>query len=129
LTNFKNIVYASSFIKESETAFPKVANISSEIGAKLKLVYINKPNNFETSPTVLESMNRIANLAPGDHEFTIYNEFTDEEGIVKYAESVNADIIAIATHGKRGIRAMFSSLTERLVNHSDTPVLSLSMYQ
>lgn len=49
---------------------------------------------------------------------------TVDEGIIKYAESVDADLIVIATHGRTGLSRFFmGNLSEVVVNYSPIPVL------
>jgi nucleotide-binding universal stress UspA family protein len=49
------------------------------------------------------------------------------ETIVSLAEKNHADLIVMATHGRRGIaRALLGSVTEKVVRLSHTPVLTVS---
>lgn len=46
------------------------------------------------------------------------------DGIVKYSEEINADLIVMGSHGASGYQEMFiGSNTEKVVRASDTPVL------
>lgn len=48
--------------------------------------------------------------------------------ILDYAEDENIDLIAMGTHGRRGLGRMFlGSVTERVVRTSDVPVLTVHM--
>ena len=54
--------------------------------------------------------------------------FNEEEAILDFAHQQKADLIVMATHQRRGLAHMFmGSITEDTVNHSDIPVLSISI--
>jgi hypothetical protein len=54
--------------------------------------------------------------------------FNEEEAILDFAHEQDADLIVMATHQRRGLAHMLlGSITEDTVNHSDIPVLSLSI--
>ncbi|QOS13055.1 UspA domain protein [Haloferax gibbonsii] len=46
--------------------------------------------------------------------------------ILRYAEEVDADLIVMGTHGRRGIeRYLLGSVTERVLRMADVPVLTI----
>jgi nucleotide-binding universal stress UspA family protein len=50
---------------------------------------------------------------------------TEEEGIIYFADSINADLIALATHGRTGFaHVLAGSIAEEVVSHSKRPVLT-----
>jgi len=60
--------------------------------------------------------------------FTIIRDVFPDEGILKYAKESNADIIAMATHARRGLAHLFSgSLTEDVLNHLNIPLWSFKL--
>ena len=73
-------------------------------------------------------MNSFLKKCPkGNCSINIYNSLNEESGIQKFSASINADLIAMTTHGKTGFMKMISpSITESLVNHSEIPVLSVN---
>jgi nucleotide-binding universal stress UspA family protein len=55
----------------------------------------------------------------------VYNDRSEEEGILNFAATINADLIAMATHGRTGLsHALIGSIAEDVVNHSKRPVLT-----
>jgi|Deesub1362B_J571_1020462.scaffolds.fasta_scaffold00033_99 nucleotide-binding universal stress UspA family protein len=47
-------------------------------------------------------------------------------GILKTAEDISADLIIMTTHGRGGVeKALFGSVTEKIIRNSDIPVISL----
>lgn len=60
--------------------------------------------------------------------FEIYNDLKVERGIMNYAKSQNADLIALGTHGRKGLAHFLTgSLSEGLVNHAKRPVLTFKI--
>ena len=56
------------------------------------------------------------------------NANTVEQGVNDFTNSKAIDLIAICTHGKSGLRQLFSpSITEELANHTLLPLLSIKL--
>ncbi|HEY0652884.1 MAG TPA: universal stress protein [Chryseosolibacter sp.] len=123
---FVNIVYASS-LNENEKAFAQIVkNTQDMYNAKVHLVRINTPMNFQPDHDVKRVMQEFARkVGLKDYTMHIYNDKSEEEGIQHFASSINADLIAMATHGRTGFaHVLVGSITEDVVNHSNRPVLT-----
>jgi nucleotide-binding universal stress UspA family protein len=60
-----------------------------------------------------------------NYTLSIFNDLSEEEGIIHFAEAVNADLIAMATHGRTGFaHVLVGSIAEDVVNHARKPVLT-----
>ncbi len=60
------------------------------------------------------------------YSYAIIDAVTEEAGIIRYAKEINADVIALYTHGRTGLSHWFhGSIAEKVVNHSEVPVLTL----
>jgi len=58
-----------------------------------------------------------------DYTLNIYNDFIEEDGIIYYSEDIEADMIALGTHGRTGFMHLISgSIAEDVVNHAKRPV-------
>ncbi|MBP6619505.1 MAG: universal stress protein, partial [Leadbetterella sp.] len=58
-------------------------------------------------------------------KFEIFNANTVEYGIQEYAETEQADLIVMYTHGRTGISHFFKgSIAESVVNHAKTSVFT-----
>ena len=124
--NFKNIVYATSMHKDEEV-FSKIVRTAQEMyGAKLHLLRVNTPGNFQRDGVTLKQMELYAKkLNLKNFTINVYNDITEEEGIIRFAETINADMVALATHGRTGFaHLMAGSIAEDVVNHAKRPVLT-----
>jgi nucleotide-binding universal stress UspA family protein len=131
--DFTSIVYASS-LSENEKPFAEVVrNAQQMYKAKIHLVRINTPMNFQPDHVVKKEMQEfVRRLHLQNYTINIFNDITEEEGILHFATDINADLIAMATHGRTGFaRVLAGSIAEDVVNHSNKPVLTYvtpSMY-
>jgi nucleotide-binding universal stress UspA family protein len=124
--DFVNIVYATS-LNQNEKEFAQVVKNAQEMyNAKIHLVRINTPINFQPDHEVKRVMKDFAiKLKLQDYTMNIYNDRSEEEGILHFAASINADLIAMATHGRTGFaHVLVGSIAEDVVNHAKRPVLT-----
>ena len=55
----------------------------------------------------------------------VYNDTSVEKGILNFARNLDAGLIGISTHGRKGIAHFFNgSVSEDLVNHANRPVVT-----
>jgi nucleotide-binding universal stress UspA family protein len=123
---FKNIVYATAMNKNEEV-FSRIVKRAQEMyNATIHLVRINTPGNFQRDKVVKQYMQDFAKrLQLKNYTINVFNDLTEEEGIIYFADSINADMIAMATHGRTGFaHVLAGSIAEEVVNHSKRPVLT-----
>ena len=124
-----DMVFASDFNKESKTTFQRVADFANLFDAKLHLLYINTIHNFNTTKNIEK---RIADFMD-DFDFNnyttmIYNDISIEKGILSYARDIDADLIALNTHGRSGLSQLFNgSIGQELANHALRPVITFKI--
>lgn len=126
---FNNIVFASDFDINNRPSFQNILNFTKEFDAKIHLLKVNTVQNFESTK---KSSDAIRNFINGhdleNYTLNIYNDKTIEEGILNFSKLINADVIIINTHGRRGLIHIFSnSISEELTNHSKLPVATFKL--
>lgn len=124
--NVKHIVYATS-LSENEKAFSDVIRNAQEMyDATVHVVRINTPMNFKPDTDIKRSMKNFAVKARlKNYTLNIFNDFSEEEGILNFASSINADLIGMATQGRTGFAHMIRrSIAEDVVTLSERPVLT-----
>jgi nucleotide-binding universal stress UspA family protein len=129
--NFKvnNFIYASDFTEENKKPFKKAVEFAKLVKATLHLLMINTPNKFLTTD---ESDSRMQNFMKGsqfkNYTLNIYNDYTIEKGILNFAQHIDAGLIGMSTHGRKGIAHFFNgSISEDLVNHANRPVITFKI--
>ena len=114
---------------ENKHTLNHAIRFAEKINAKIHLVYINTVNNFKTSD---ETNQCVSGFIKGtnlkEHTFNVYNDVTVESGILNFAKSINAGLIGIGTHGRKGLAHFFNgSISEDLVNHAQRPVVTFKI--
>lgn len=124
--DFKNIVYATSMNKDEEVFSRIVRTTQKMYDSTIHLVRINTPGNFERDVLVKRYMQDFAKkLQLKNYTINVFNDLTEEEGIIYFADSINADLVAMATHGRTGFaHVLAGSIAEDVVQHSKRPVLT-----
>jgi nucleotide-binding universal stress UspA family protein len=124
-----NLVFATDCNLENKHTLSKVKKFAEKIDAILHLVYINTANNFmieEEAQKYLEDFVKGEDLK--NYTLNIYNDATVEEGILNFATSINAELIGISTHGRKGLNHFFNgSISEDLVNHANMPIITFKI--
>lgn len=128
----KTIVFASDFNTENLDAFKAIKKFADAFNATLKMVYINTPNAyFKNTLEIREQMRQFLNktsISNNSENIIIFNDYSVTEGILNAAEMLKADMIAIPTHGRKGINKLLAgSVGEDLANTSQIPVLTVKI--
>ena len=125
----KNVVVASSFYGEIDDSFEGLKNVIDLFDAKYHLLKVNTANRFEKSLVSEKLMRDFAlKFKLADYTINIFNDDTIEEGVIGFSRTIDADLIAMPTHGRTGIGHLINgSVTEGLVNHAVRPVLSMKI--
>ena len=130
----KKLVFATDFNLEASKAYSRIRNIVEDWGTEIHLVHVNLPNEMFKSSSEKE---RAANLfleashgsaEPSNVEIHFISDYSIETGIYFLAEQINADMIALATHGRKGLSHFFKgSIGEDMANHAKIPVITCKM--
>ncbi len=131
VSGIKNIVFASNFLELSVDFVNYVKSLQTMLDAKLHLVIVNTPASFKTTRHDTDLLDKVIK----EHMITncashIYNYPNEEDGVLAFAEDVEADLIAIGTRQKKGVGHFLSgSIAEDVVNHAKVPVWTFGLEQ
>jgi phosphoglycerate kinase len=113
-------------------------------GAEISLLYVQKPEPFVTDQTWVdpevkrrrklerqlqaERIFAAANAALAQQGLTSHRQFAVEgdpaDEILKFADEIGADLIAMGSHGQTGIlRFLMGSVSRKVLDHAKCPVL------
>ncbi|WP_405202893.1 universal stress protein [Dokdonia sp. LLG6352-1] len=127
LFKLDKFVYVCDFKEENHTAFKKAAAFAQDSDIKLHMLYVNTPSNFQTTHDIEEIMKEFMAKEPDitNYSLNIYNDNSVESGVLHFAEMINAGIVGIGTHGRKGLSHFLNgSLSEGLVNHAKRPIIT-----
>lgn len=143
---YENILVCLDGSNLAEQILPHVTELASRLGSRVVLLHVVTEVAISVGPgdpqIVVEELDRIPmakreakdylesvaeSLQPrGLKAECVVLEGPVGETIVRYAGESGMDLIAIATHGRSGLRrAVFGSVADYVLRHSRLPVLSI----
>lgn len=124
--DIKSIVFASNFFGEVSEGFNKVQEFADIYNAKIHLLKVNTRHHFTTTrynQHAIEGFIKECNAK--NYTINIYDDDSEEDGILHFAEDIGADMIALATHGRSGLSHLINgSIAETLSEQSPRPLLT-----
>lgn len=131
--NINEIALFNSLYEEdmSDALIQHLARLQEILDARLHVVRVNVPGDVMP---YREAKRRAEDWLDkhGVKNYTIaeYADVDEEEGVLHYAEDFGVDMIAIGTHGRRGLRRLLSprpSIAEEVVTHAKLPVWTFNV--
>ncbi len=121
-----NIVFGSNFYGEIAEGFSALQDFADLYDATLHLLKVNTRSHFETSRYSRELMESFAEEQKlSNYTINIYNDDSEEEGILHFSRDMQADLICVPTHGKTGLSHLIGgSIAESVSEHAYRPVLT-----
>ncbi len=126
----KNILFVSDFRDVSRESFTPLAQLADALEAHIDLLYVNTSGEPGASGEVTGNMDRVASYGRLKKGCTknIVNADSVAEGVEQFAREKPIDLIAICTHGRKGLQRLFSpSIAERLANQCARPLWSVRL--
>ncbi len=112
-------------LREIRASFlDKVAALQEMFSASIEFVWVKTPHNVENEDTVVEELRHLfEDHGIRNYDFFIVKSVFPTDGIFMEVEQSGANMIAMATHARRGISHWLSgSMTEDTLNHVEVPV-------
>ena len=122
----KDLVFASNFKEDNKEVFGKFLDFAKSFNSKIHLLKVNTPSHFESTHNAKEKIKDfIKDYKLPKHTINIYNDTSVEKGILNFSRDIEADIIALSTHGRSGLSHLFSaSVTKNLSKNALKPMLT-----
>ncbi|WP_158059472.1 universal stress protein [Halorussus halophilus] len=137
---YDRILLPTDGSEQAEAATEQAFELARNFDAELHVLFVVDSSAFasEVDATLVTDeleaygtrtletvVKRAEDAGVSEIESAIYFGTTHEE-ILAYAEKVDADLVVMGTHGRRGLdRYLLGSVTERLVRMSEVPVLTV----
>ncbi len=124
VARIRNIVFPTTLQLDQKDLIMHVKELQRFFSSKLHLLMVNTPGNMMRSTDEMDLMEEFArHYALTDYTLNTRNDFSEQDGIINFAHEIKADMIAMGTHGRRGLAHLFmGSVTEDVVNHVDCPI-------
>jgi nucleotide-binding universal stress UspA family protein len=123
----KKVVFASDFKKDSVGVFKNIIGYLDGHNASVRLLYINTKSKFEEYDEVKSRIETFKKNFSCDFSIVIRAGRNIENSIVRYANSINADLISMGIKRKKRVPLYFTDrITEGVINLSGIPVLAIN---
>ena len=125
----KDLVFASNFNEESKIAFGKFLSFSNHFKSKIHLLKVNTIGKFESTAVTKERIKEfIKDFELPKNTINVYNDTSVVKGITNFSRELNADLIALSTHGRSGLSGLFNgSITKSLSKNVLRPVITFKI--
>lgn len=120
----KNILFPTTLQAEETQLIKHVKKLQNFFSATIHLLQVNTPNNMNRFVYDQDVMKKFAK----QHKLENYtvntrDNFYVENAIIDFAHEINTDMIAMGTHGRKGLSHLFmGSVAEGVVNHLDCAI-------
>jgi nucleotide-binding universal stress UspA family protein len=101
-----------------------IKELQNLFGAWLHLLFVNTPSHLKKTSERVAEVNDFARAYNLDNYTTnLRDDNHENDAIVAFAKEIKADMIAMGTHGRRGLSHLFTgSIAEDVVNHASCPI-------
>ncbi len=129
----EKVIFACDFSNDDVAPYIEAKTFFKKLGCDMQLVYVSTPSTkFNSSKEVEEKMIAFFDKTNEDsskiEDVKIIFDYTVEKGVLYFADKDNSDIVAVATHGRKGISHFFEgSISEDIANHSKLPIVSFKI--
>ncbi len=130
----RKILYAMDYKPGTLLAYQRARKFLNLWDAELHLVHVNLPNiQFLSSSQIKELQRKFVEKAhkgnwPENTHLAYVADYSIERGLFAYAAETGADLIAVPTHGRRGLSHFFrGSVGEDILNHAPLPVITFKV--
>jgi nucleotide-binding universal stress UspA family protein len=126
IKSIKNMLLPSTLSLGQNDFIKKVKELQQLFNATLHVLLVNTPRNFKRDKEAKEALEEFAkHYSLTNYKLHFKNYFHEEDGIVDFTYSEKMDLIVMATHARKGLAHLFnSSVTENVVNHVQSPILT-----
>lgn len=128
ISSVKTILLPTTANLDQTEFIEHVKKLQTFFKATLHILLINTPTNFRQDAEAKEALEEfVKHHHLKDYALHFKSYRNEDEGIIDFAYTNKADLIAMATHSRKGLAHLFSgSVTEDVVNHIQTPVWTFS---
>ena len=126
--NFKRIVFATDLEPASKKVLNQAWKIIKMYDAKTDILRINSSKDSIRSTYAIGTMRTLTKNYKGNFDFLIKDAGSAIEGISKYCDKVNADLLIIGVHRKKGYKRIFTDrVSEGITRLVKQPILTIDI--
>jgi nucleotide-binding universal stress UspA family protein len=120
----KHIVFPNSMEEGQEDLVLHVKALQNALKATLHIVWIDTSDKSNDPSSAKQQLETFAKrFMMKDYTVNVFKANNRETGIINFTHWINASMIAMGTHARKGLSHLFKgSVTEDVVNHVDCPI-------
>jgi nucleotide-binding universal stress UspA family protein len=124
LSELKHIVFPNSLESGQEDLVAHVKVLQDVLKATLHIVWIDTSDTSADPTLIKQQLEDFAKrFTMKDYTVNVFKANDREVGIINFTHWINASMIAMGTHARKGLSHFFKgSITENVVNHVDCPI-------
>jgi nucleotide-binding universal stress UspA family protein len=124
VSQLQHIVFALDPDEYQPLVVEELLKLQSLLGARLHVLLVNTPDAFESSKVSNDRLRHFAaTYQLKDYDTHVYADVSVEAGLFGFAEEINADLLAFATHSQsRLLRVLSPHSQQNMINHAPRPV-------
>jgi len=120
LSSIKNIVLPTYLQYDQDDFIKEIKSLQAFFNARLHILYLNTPSSFINDN---ELKAYAEHYKFENYTLAVRQDRHEPDGIISYADEIKADMLAMATHGRKGlVHFIRGSITEDVVNHVKLPI-------
>lgn len=124
----QNMVFGIDHTDASREVLAQVLHLAQTLDAKLHLVYVHTGNKEDKRAIEKDHAEFLKGVDLEAIDSQIYQASSVEQGILEFADKLNADLVGMATHGRKGLSHFFNgSISEDIANHAKRPVVTFRL--
>lgn len=129
VSSIKKILLPTQMNLDQTEFMKKLKELQKFLDATLHVLFVNNPVNFMRDAEAKGAFDEFAKHYKLENcEFHFQNYRNEKEGIIDFASTQKMDMIAMATHARKGLAHIFNgSITEDVVNHITSPVWTYAL--
>ena len=127
----QHIVFPSDLELNQSDLVAHVIELQNFFKAKLHVLTVATPSHFITDQEAHEALGEFArHYRLRNYTLNFRSDYDERKGILNFTKEIQAKMIAIGTHSRKGLKHLVSgSIAESVVNHLECPVWTYSIGQ
>ncbi len=127
--SIKKILVPIDLTEIQDGFMENLAKLQQLFHARMEFLWVKTPHNIENTEMVTKEFDELLKqYGFKDSSFTIVKNVFPSDGILEQVNELEADMVAMATHSRRGISHWLSgSMTEDTVNHLQVPAWTFKL--
>ena len=127
--DFNDLVFASNFKEENTSSFEMFLEFATKFESRIHLLKVNTAHKFESTKVSKDKIIAfLKDFQVPNYTINVYNDASIEKGILNFAAEIDANLIAISTHGRSGLSHLFNgSISKNLTKSALRPVITFKI--